>query len=1249
MAYKKFHYRGGKKYGPYYYESYRKDGKVKRKYIGDKKEYEEWRKVKCGGKLADSHLKNTLKNSGRFFIFGLIALVVLGLGFAFIFSGFVKQAGFTGFSISENMSEMEKQAVLYENEIVSEEMNTSSVVLEVREPLSVSGEILNKNKNKRMDFEMKDGKIRLYFDLLNYSEFVENVVEASLDSNESEDLEFAEENLTEEINLTKEVNVTVETNLTLETNITLETNVSEVNITANISVPEVNLTANLTVPEANATSESIVNETDVSSEAGNNISEEKEKEKESVEKNIGENEPVPEEETKETKEEKKELKEEKKEDKQEEKQETKEKGKANEEQETVGSSEPATEAGISQPAEQPAGISQPASEQAGISQPASEQAGITGNIIRFFKITGKVIGGFFSSILSITARAVVGETNLSQDNFSNDNLTEVINQSKEQEPVTETIAVDLEEVKNKLDEMDKEEIESISDSAVVDAEDLEIVSSVLNNSKTSEFAGEPEGFKWGYKVRLNDLKFMAKIEVTSEQAVSVYDIDTLKIGRNLLSFKDLSNAGYKISFETPALEMDAGNISVENRNVVTNITDENEISNVSNENEIVNNNSVNEETSNNESINEEGNNINNEIDNQTQSIINETPKTENAAITNPEGTGSGITSSGITGNIIKFFGGMTAKVIDTLSPSSLDNGTSTIVVEEIEYANSITVYIEKDMASSASSDAENSTFTASQVDFEDVNGDGVLSIGDIINLDPTLIIIPATDAEHLDTNRSFVSNIYDSIKTLDNNWSEIIPTDDYVRVTFSEALDRTKDITIFARARNISGECYDNETHILTENGWKYFYELNGSEKVMTLNSKTGEKEWQLPSSYQEFDNSEINNEMYNIQLVDGNELLVSEKHRVYASSEISNLSVYNVIKLPSKSSGFVFLSSSENDSNNSFGLSCGIFNQTTEKILPLGNFEESEKCLSFDMRILCSNLENSASVPLESSFGLNTTSNPFCFRNFNNSFFTFSSNKNFILCWNQFEFSFSKFCSKLQGCFDMLFFKGNEKIVQDFFYGNTIFKQFKNLPDHDSCTFECRSTSTNLTICNDIMVDFNSHNFDSIKQDLNNYRLQKISEIYSSLQSGNKIYFLDENGGKVRVKNITKEKYSGKIYDVDVSNDIVLVKRKNGNAIWSGNSNPDSVEISVFRKDSNEEIARFENITSEGWHKIYLDGLNETESYETFDLRVLNAENVLVNNSVNINVNINGQEVSYDIYQKKKRIDELRRLLNQG
>jgi len=55
----------------------------------------------------------------------------------------------------------------------------------------------------------------------------------------------------------------------------------------------------------------------------------------------------------------------------------------------------------------------------------------------------------------------------------------------------------------------------------------------------------------------------------------------------------------------------------------------------------------------------------------------------------------------------------------------------------------------------------------------------------------------------------------------------------------------------------------------------------------MTLNQKSGEIEYQLPTSYHEFDNSGLGGEMYRIKTSEG-DLVVSEKHRVYSASKNS-------------------------------------------------------------------------------------------------------------------------------------------------------------------------------------------------------------------------------------------------------------------------------------------------------------------------------------------------------------------------
>ena len=66
------------------------------------------------------------------------------------------------------------------------------------------------------------------------------------------------------------------------------------------------------------------------------------------------------------------------------------------------------------------------------------------------------------------------------------------------------------------------------------------------------------------------------------------------------------------------------------------------------------------------------------------------------------------------------------------------------------------------------------------------------------------IIIEISGAEHLDENRSFIADIYDLVKAQDDNWTNPVNESQYVRVTFAQELDKTKDITVYARAANKS-------------------------------------------------------------------------------------------------------------------------------------------------------------------------------------------------------------------------------------------------------------------------------------------------------------------------------------------------------------------------------------------------------------------------------------------------------------
>ena len=100
MVYKKYITRNGKKYGPYYYESYRENGKVKTRFVS-------------GPKIRDK-FKNNKKIISLFFIFGIF----LFLGFLF-FAGFSDNqglnsgSGILGFVINENIDEADKKIPIF--------------------------------------------------------------------------------------------------------------------------------------------------------------------------------------------------------------------------------------------------------------------------------------------------------------------------------------------------------------------------------------------------------------------------------------------------------------------------------------------------------------------------------------------------------------------------------------------------------------------------------------------------------------------------------------------------------------------------------------------------------------------------------------------------------------------------------------------------------------------------------------------------------------------------------------------------------------------------------------------------------------------------------------------------------------------------------------------------------------------------------------------------------------------------------
>jgi hypothetical protein len=94
-------------------------------------------------------------------------------------------------------------------------------------------------------------------------------------------------------------------------------------------------------------------------------------------------------------------------------------------------------------------------------------------------------------------------------------------------------------------------------------------------------------------------------------------------------------------------------------------------------------------------------------------------------------------------------------------------------------------------------------------------------------------IINITKADHLDENRTFISSIFEDVRYKDGIWSEPIYHNEYVRITFEQELDNTKDITVYVR-----------NTQQLNTKIKVYYY--NSNEKITEYPIITEEKYYKV-------------------------------------------------------------------------------------------------------------------------------------------------------------------------------------------------------------------------------------------------------------------------------------------------------------------------------------------------------------------------------------------------------------------
>lgn len=98
--------------------------------------------------------------------------------------------------------------------------------------------------------------------------------------------------------------------------------------------------------------------------------------------------------------------------------------------------------------------------------------------------------------------------------------------------------------------------------------------------------------------------------------------------------------------------------------------------------------------------------------------------------------------------------------------------------------------------------------------------------------------ISIINAEHLDENREFISDISDKVKYLDNNFSEEIPNRHFVRVVFQINLTSSNDITFFANSSGTTDiEVYLKDSDELIDK----FYNVSEFKRYSVyLNNFTG-------------------------------------------------------------------------------------------------------------------------------------------------------------------------------------------------------------------------------------------------------------------------------------------------------------------------------------------------------------------------------------------------------------------------
>ena len=92
--------------------------------------------------------------------------------------------------------------------------------------------------------------------------------------------------------------------------------------------------------------------------------------------------------------------------------------------------------------------------------------------------------------------------------------------------------------------------------------------------------------------------------------------------------------------------------------------------------------------------------------------------------------------------------------------------------------------------------------------------------------------------------------------------------------------------------------CYDEMTEVLTDQGWKFFKNLDRTELVATLNPNTDELEYQKPTAYISYN---YKGKMFKIVASNLIDLLVIPEHRMYVAERVGDHSWSDYHLVPAK------------------------------------------------------------------------------------------------------------------------------------------------------------------------------------------------------------------------------------------------------------------------------------------------------------------------------------------------------------